>query len=411
MKMEFIQKLNNYADAIIVKGVNLQKGQRLEINSSIENHELAKLIMKKAFERGAADVIINWVDFEAGKIKYQMAPKEVFETVAEWEIAKDKRLKEEEWCIVNISTPDPEIFKDVDPAVIGRAIQVRSKVFEQSAQLRMRMEIKWCIALAASTAWAKKVYPESNATEAMERLWEAIFKCSRVDTADYIESWNNHVSTLERKYKLLNNKQYKKLTYKAPGTDLNLKPLAGAKWIGGGTLAYDQSIVLPNIPTEEIFTIPNKYSVNGKVSSTMPLVYNGNVIKNLWFEFKDGKVADFGAEEGKEVMAKFLETDEGAKYLGEVALVPVSSPISQLKTIFFNTLYDENASCHLALGNAVGMCLDGVGSMTKEEKEEIGFNNSTVHLDFMIGSDKLEIVGTLENGQEELIFKSGEWAI
>lgn len=409
--MNFEQKLNNYADTIILKGINLQKGQKVEINSSLENRVLANLIMKKAFERGAADVLINWVDYESMKIKYQMAPKEVFENIPEWEIIKDKRLKSEDWCMVFISTPDPEIFKDVDAATIGKAVQVRSKAFEQSAQLRMRMQIKWCIALAASEAWARKVFPEYDTVDAMDKLWDSIFKCTRVDSTNYIELWNKHVGNLQNKYRLLNEKQYRKLSYKGPGTELELKPVEGASWVGGGTCAYDNTIVIPNIPTEEIFSVPNKYSVNGKVKSTMPLVYNGNVIKNLWFEFINGKVVDFGADEGREVIEKFLETDIAACYLGEIALVPVSSPISMLSTTFFNTLYDENASCHLALGNGVGMCVKGIGEMIAEEKEAIGFNVSTVHLDFMIGSDNLDILGTMENGEEEFVFRNGEWAI
>jgi aminopeptidase len=409
--MDFKQKLDNYADIIILKGINLQKGQRVEINSSLENHEFANLVMKKAFERGAADVVINWVDYESVKIKYQMAPKEVFDKVAEWEIIKDNRLKAEDWCMVYISSPDPEIFKDVDAAIIGKAIQVKSKALEQTTQLRMRMQIKWCIALAASEAWAKKVFPQNNSSVAMEELWDSIFKCTRVDSSDYIELWNNHVENLQKRYTNLNEKQYIKINYKGPGTELELNIIDGSLWIGGGTAAYDGSIVIPNIPTEEVFSVPNKYSVNGVVKSTMPLVYNGNILKNLWFKFKDGKVVDFGADEGREVIEKFLETDAGSSYLGEVAFVPVSSPISRLNTVFFNTLYDENASCHLALGNGVGMCLKGIGDMTTEEKERIGFNVSTVHLDFMVGSDKLDIIGTKPNGEEEFIFQNGEWAI
>lgn len=409
--MDFLQKLNNYADAIILKGINLQKGQRVEINAALENREFANIVMIKAFERGAADVIINWVDYECMKTRYNLAPKEVFESVPDWELVKDKRLKAEDWCLVVISSPDPEIFKEVDPTIIGKAVQVKAKAFEESAQLRMRMEIKWCIALAASSAWAQKVFPENNEGEAMDKLWDSIFKCTRVDAVNYIELWDKHVENLHNKYMLLSGKQYSSINYKGPGTELVVRPLEGSSWVGGGVAAYDKSIVIPNIPTEEVFSVPNKFSATGTVRSTMPLVYNGNVIKNLWFEFKDGKVINFGADEGKAVIEKFLETDPGSCYLGEIALVPVSSPISKLNTIFFNTLYDENASCHLALGNGIGMCVKGIGEMTNEEKEAKGFNTSTVHLDFMIGSRELDIIGTKPNGEEEYIFRNGEWAL
>ena len=408
--MDFKTKLGNYADVIVSKGISLKKGQRVEINASFENRDLAILIMEKAFNRGAADVFINWLDYEAMKVKYQMAPKEVFETVPEWEQVKENRLKPEEWCRVMISTPDPEIFKAVNPEILGKAIQTRAKAFERTSQLSMSMDIKWCIAFGVSAAWAKKVFPNCEEEVAVSKLWDSIFKCTRVDHENYIELWDKHLKNLVDRYTALNHKKYSKLSYKGPGTDFVVKPLKGATWVGGGSKAYDGSIVVPNMPTEEIFSVPDRFSAMGKVSSTMPLVYNGNVIKGLWFEFKDGMVVDFGADEGKEVMGKFLETDEGSKFLGELALVPVSSPISEMGIIFFNTLYDENASCHIALGNGVSMCSKEIQALSKEEKNAAGFNTSTVHLDFMIGSDKLNITGTLPDGTEEPIFVNGEWA-
>lgn len=408
--MDFNTMLGNYADVIVTKGISMKKGQKVEINASLENRALAILIMEKAFSRGAANVVINWVDYEAMKIKFMMAPKKVFDKVEAWEQVKNDRYKPEEWCLIYISTPSPEVFKDVDPSILGKALKARAKAFEKSTQLRMSMDIKWCTALSVTLDWAKKVFPECNNETAVRKLWDYIFKCTRVDQANYIELWDKHLQNLVDKYTILNNKKYIKLRYVAPGTDFEIKPFKGANWVGGGTKAYDGTIVVPNMPTEEVFSVPNKYSANGKVSSTLPLVYGGNVIKNLWFEFKDGMVTDFGADEGKEVIEKFLETDEGAKYLGEIALVPVNSPISQLNTIFFDTLYDENASCHLALGNGVSMCAKEVTGMTKKEKSQVGFNDSMVHLDFMIGSNKLNITGTLPDGTEEPIFINGEWA-
>lgn len=409
--MDFRTKLANYADVIITKGVNMLPGQKVEINASIENRDLAILIMEKAFARGAADVLINWVDYEAMKVKYMMAPKEVFETIPEWEKVKDARLKPEEWCMVMISTPDPEIFKEVNPEVLGLAVKTRAQAFEKSAMLRMNMDIKWCIALSVSEAWAMKVFPGVSAEEAVGKLWDYIFKCTRTDFENYGQLWDEHLQNLVDKYTILNHKRFAKLKYQGPGTDFEICPYPGANWVGGGQNAYDGTLVVPNMPTEEVFNVPAKFSAKGRVSSTMPLVYNGNIIKDLWFQFEDGKVIDFGASEGKDVMAKFLETDEGARYLGEIALVPVSSPISNLNTVFFNTLYDENASCHLALGNGISMCAKETSTMTKEEKHAAGFNHSTVHLDFMIGSKDLNIVGVLADGTEVNIFCQGEWAI
>ncbi len=409
--MDFIQKLNNYADIAVTRGVNLQKGQRLEIMASIEDHVFAKMIMKKAFERGAADVFINWVDYESKKIRYLIAPEETFDQVPEWEIIREKRIKPENWSIISISVPNPEIYMDVDPEILGRELQLRSKTFQFNAHLRMNMEIKWCIALAASEGWAKKVYPDTSVKESVEKLWENIFKCSRVDTDNYLEVWDSHVSYLKMKYNLMTNKKYEKIIFKGPGTDISMTIADGSEWKDAIVIGYDNSEVIANIPTEEILAAPHKYSVNGVVQSTMPLVYNGNIVNNLWFKFENGKVVDFGADTGKESIQKFLDTDEGARYLGEVALVPEDSPIAQLKTLFYNTLYDENASCHFALGNAYTFCIRHLGELSDVEEDKIGFNKSAVHLDFMIGSKEMDIIGVKQNGEEEFVFKKGLWAI
>ncbi len=408
--MDFKQKLSNYADAIITRGVCIKKGQRLEIVASIENKEMAQMLMLKAFENGAADVYINWSDYEADRIRYMNAPAETFETYPEWQLARENRIKPEDWSLVMISTPDPEIFKDVNPAVLEKANQTRAKAIQHIQQMRMNLDIKWCIALSSSEAWAKKVYPDLSGEAAVSKLWDSIFMCSRVDSVNYQDKWDEQLKKLKAKGKMLNDRKYEKLRYTAPGTNFEIKPISVGEWTSCGTKAYDGTMAIINIPSEEIFIVPDRYSANGKITSTMPLVYNGNIIKNLWFEFKDGKVVDFGAEEGKELIGKFMEADESAKYLGEVALVPFDSPISKLNTIFYNTLFDENASCHLALGNGITMATPSIATLSSEEKQKLGFNISTVHLDFMVGSEKLNIMGILPDGTEEAIFINGNWA-
>jgi aminopeptidase len=409
--MEFKEKLENYAEIILKKGINVQENEKIEIRSSIDDAEFARLLMKKAFDLGAENVYIKWIDFYSDKIKLKKAPSRIFESMPEWEIKKYHEFADEGWSIISISAPDPEVFKDVDSKLIGHWSQVKSKSLEFFQKKLMAFNNKWTIALAASRPWANKVFPELNEEDAYNKLWDYIFNCTRVDQENYQELWNNHVSNLKNKYNLLTDKGFVKFIYEGPGTNLEIGMIEKGKWFGAVTKGPNNVDVMPNIPTEEICTSPNKYKTNGRVQATMPLVYNGNVIEDLWFEFKDGKVIDFGASKGGDLMETFLDTDEGAKYLGEVALVPVNTPIYQLDTLFFNTLYDENASCHLALGDALPMCLEGgTSGLSEEEKDSIGFNESTVHLDFMIGSEDLNIIGVLPNGDKEYIFKNGKWA-
>lgn len=408
--MEFKEKLENYADIILKKGINVQKDEKIEIRASIEDADFARLLMRKAFDLGAENVFINWIDFYSDKIKLNNAPNRIFENVPKWEIQKYKEYVEGGWSVISLSAPDPEVFKDVDSKLLGQWSQVKSKALKFFQKKLTAFENKWTIALAASKPWAKKVFPELSEDEAYCKLWDYIFKCTRVDKVNYENLWAEHISVLKNKYNYLTEKEFIKFRYEGPGTDLEVGMINQGKWFGAVTKGPKNVDVMPNIPTEEICTSPNKYMTNGKVQSTMPLVYNGNVIKDLWFEFKEGKVIDFGASEGQELMQTFLDTDEGAKYLGEIALVPVDTPIYKLNTLFYNTLYDENASCHLALGDALPMCLEGVSEMSDDEKDNVGFNESTVHLDFMIGTEQLSIIGILPNGEEEYIFKNGKWA-
>jgi len=409
--MEFKEKLENYAEIILKKGINVQKDEKIGVRASIDDAEFVRLLMKKAFELGAENVFIQWVDYYSDRIKLNNAPNKIFQSMPEWEIKKYHEFADEGWSIISISAPDPEVFKDVDSKLLGKWSQVKSKSLDFFQKKLTSFENKWTIALAASKPWAKKVFPDLDEDEAYSKLWDYIFKCTRVDNPNYNDLWSDHITILKSKYNYLTEKEFVKFRYEGPGTDLEVGMIDKGKWFGAVTKGPNNVYVMPNIPTEEICTSPNKFMTNGKVQSTMPLVYNGNVIKGLWFEFKEGKVIDFGASEGQELMQTFLDTDDGAKYLGEVALVPVNTPISELDTLFYNTLYDENASCHLALGDALPMCLKGgVSEMSEEEKDKIGFNESTVHLDFMIGSEELNIIGILPNGEEEYIFKNGRWA-
>ncbi|SHJ59460.1 aminopeptidase [Dethiosulfatibacter aminovorans DSM 17477] len=409
--MNFKEKLKNYADVIITKGISLKKGQKVEIRASLEDAEFARLLMQRAFDHGAADVNIAWIDYLSRKIKFLNAAPELFDKVYDWEQKRMDILGDEKWCIINITAPDPEVMKEVNPDTIGRWYKSAAKAFERNKVLQMSFETKWVIALGASAPWAEKVFPGLKGEEATEKLWEYIFKVSRADNENCVEMWDNHLKNLRFRHTSLTEKNFKKLKYSGPGTDFEVELIKGSKWVGGSMPAPDGTDVVPNMPTEEVFTVPSKYTAKGTVSCTMPFVYNGNIINGIRLTFEKGKVVDFSAEKGQELLQTYLETDEGASYLGELALVPVDSPIYELNTLFFNTLYDENAACHIALGNALSMCIDGgVEEMSKEDKEEMGFNSCPVHQDIMIGSDKLDILGIHQDGQEEYIFKNGKWA-
>lgn len=409
--MNFNEKLKNYADVIITKGISLKKGQKVEIRASLEDAEFARLLMQRAFDHGAADVNIAWIDYLSRKIKFLNADPELFDNVYDWDQKRMDSLGDEKWCIINIAAPDPEVMKEVDPGTIARWFKSRAKAFERNKMLQMSFETKWIIALGASAPWAEKVFPGLKGIEATEKLWEYIFKVSRADNDDCVQLWDDHLKNLRFRHTSLTEKKFKKLKYTGPGTDFEVELIKDSKWVGGSIPAPDGTDVVPNIPTEEVFTVPSKYTANGTVSCTMPFVYNGNIIDGIKLTFEKGKVVDFSAEKGQELLKTYLETDEGSSYLGELALVPVNSPIYELNTLFFNTLYDENAACHIALGNALSMCINGgVEGMSKDEKEKMGFNSCTVHQDIMIGSDKLDIVGIHHDGQEEYIFKNGKWA-
>jgi aminopeptidase len=409
--MNFNEKLQNYADVIITKGISLKKGQKVEIRASLEDAEFARLLMQRAFDYGAADVNIAWIDYLSRKIKFLNADPVLFDNVYSWEQKRMESLGDEKWCIINIAASDPEVMKEVDVDTISRWFKSRAKAFEKNKVLQMSFETKWVIALGASTPWAEKVFPKLKGADATKKLWEYIFKISRADKVDCVQMWNNHLNNLKFRHTSLTEKNFKKLKYTGPGTDFQVEIIKGSKWVGGSIPAPDGTDVVPNMPTEEVFTVPSKYTANGTVSCTMPFVYNGNIINGIKLTFKNGKVIDFSAEKGQELLKTYLETEEGASYLGELALVPVDSPIYELNTLFFNTLYDENAACHIALGNALSMCIDGgVEKMSKEKKEEIGFNSCNVHQDIMIGSDKLDIIGIHQDGKEEYIFKNGKWA-
>ncbi|TXL66576.1 aminopeptidase [Cerasibacillus terrae] len=405
------QTMEKYAELALKTGVNLQKGQALMINAPLEGMEFTKKVVRKAWELGAKDVHVNWVDDELTLLKFQHAPEEVLTNFPEWRVQLHNSLAEEGGAVLHIRATNPDLLKDVDPTRIAKANKASGEALTKFREYTMNDRITWSIISIPSGDWAQKVFPNQSKEEAVQSLWDAIVKIVRVDQDNPIAAWEKHNETLKKAHQVLNQKKYKKLIFKAPGTNLEMELPEGHIWKGGSAVSTQGITFNPNMPTEEVFTMPHKYGVNGTVSSTKPLNYGGSLIDNFSLTFKDGKVVDFKAEQGEETLKHLLETDEGATRLGEVALVPHESPISQSGLIFYNTLFDENASCHIALGKAYPTNLEGGSDMNKEELDQHGANDSLTHVDFMIGSDKLDIDGVLHDGTTEAVFRSGAWAI
>lgn len=405
------QMLEKYAELALKTGVNLKDNQVLMINSSIEGVDFTRILVKKAYELGAKDVVINWQDDEITLERYLHATEEALTTVPQWLVDKYLHYAEDDVALLSVRSTNPDLLKDVDPERVAKATKASAEAMKGFRKYTMNDKIAWSIISIPTNDWAMKIFPGKDAETAKELLWEQIFNIVRVNTDDPIKAWEDHNATLKAAHKILNDKKYTSLKFTAPGTEITFGLPKGHIWKGGGAYTEAGRHFNPNMPTEEVFTMPDKYHVDGVVSSTKPLIYGGNMIDNFKLTFKDGKVVDFEAETGYDTLKHLLDTDEGAKRLGEIALVPHHSPISQSGLIFYNTLYDENASCHIALGKAYPTNIEGGAKMSDEELDAHGVNDSLTHVDFMIGSAELDIDGVLENGETEAVFRKGEWAL
>lgn len=404
--------LKKYASLAIKTGVNIQKNNILVISSPIETAEFARLIAKEAYKAGAKDVIVHYVDQKLTKIKLENNSLETLSNIPEWQAESYNFYAREGACFISISANDPDGLNGIPVEKIGVSQKARTSALKEYYDNSMTNKCRWCVLSVPTLSWAKKVFPNLSDDEAMKSLWDVIFKTVRVDTENPIKSWEKHNNYLEEKIKFMNDNNFKSVNLKSSnGTDLNIEFPEGHIWAGGSEKDINGISFNANMPTEEVFTLPKKTGVNGIVYSSKPLSYSGNLIDNFSITFKNGKVIDFTAEIGYDILKQMLESDEGAKYLGEVAFVPYDSPISNSKLIFFNTLFDENAACHLAFGRAYESCLKDSHKYSQEELENIGVNNSLIHVDFMIGTKDLEITGINKNNTTVQIFKNGNWTI
>lgn len=402
--------LKDYAALLIKEGLNIQKGQRLMISCPVSEAYFAHLCTDAAYEVGCKEVIVRWSDDYITRATYLHGADEIFDTVNPWSVMMSDILSEEGAGWLAIHASDPENLKGVDPDRIRRNQIVAGKAMEKFRQREMRNEFPWCVCSIPTKSWAKKVFPELSEEEAVSRLWEEILSASRVDGVSTIENWQAHSAELQSRVQTLNNYNFKTLRYKnSLGTDLVLELPENHFWAGGAEKAKSGISFSANIPTEEIFTLPKRDSINGTIYASKPLVISGNIVDKFYFVVKDGKIVEAHAEVGEEFLLNAISVDEGASYFGEVALVPYDSPISNSGILFYNTLFDENASCHFAFGEAYP-CLKDADSLSEEELKARGVNFSMTHDDFMVGTADLSIIGTTHEGKEVVVFENGNFA-
>lgn len=405
-------KLQQYAELIIRYGVNIQEGKPLVIRSTTDAKDFARALTEAAYDQGASVVTVMWSDERVKRLKFEKGGDEVFTSFPKWEKMFFDEAVEDGASLISISAEDPDLLSGIDPNRISSYSKVRMEGLKNFYDKMMTDQLVWCVVSIPTPAWAKKMFPGKTEDQAMEALWEAIFRAVRVDLEDPVQAWADHDANLERRKKVLNDYHFEKLIYtNSLGTNLEVRLADKHLWNGGSAVSSEGIKFFANMPTEEIFTMPDRNGTNGMLYSALPLSYQGNIIDKFWFKFEEGKIVDFGAEVGEDVLREMIDFDEGARYLGEVALVDDDSPISNMKTLFFNTLYDENASCHFAIGRAYPTTLIGGAEMTPEELKAEGANDSLTHVDFMVGTSDLAIVGVTADGKEVQVFKDGNLVI
>lgn len=407
MNKDFLKK---YAELIVKVGVNIQNNQILVVNSSIECAEFTRFVSEIAYKEGARDVVVNWSDEKLSKIKYINGREDIFDDFPEWRKELYTTYAMNDAAFLSIHASDPELMKDVDPRRIMRANKAANTALAKYRERIMADKNVWSVVSIPTKAWSQKVFPDISEDEAVEKLWDCIFEIVRVKCDDPVRAWEEHKANLKKRMEFLNKNNFRYLEYKnGMGTDLKIELPEGHIWLGGSSFSAKGTEFMANIPTEEVFTLPLKTGVNGRVFSSKPLNYNGNLIENFSIVFKNGKIVDFTAEKGFETLKNIIETDEGSHYLGEAALVPFDSPISNSGILFYNTLFDENASCHLAIGEAYPVCIKGSEGMSKEQLKFAGVNSSLEHVDFMIGTEDMNIEGITKDGRRIEIFKNGNF--
>ena len=407
----FEDKLKEYADLLVRVGVNVQKGQDLVITSQVDQAPFARLCVQAAYEAGARSVDMAWSDDAIARMTYMNADESVFDVIPEYRIRFNTDYAEGGACFLHLVSSDPENLKGVDPSRLERAHRAYGKYMRRYRELGMASAFPWSIGALASPAWAKRVFPDLEEREAVAALWEKIFMAVRV-TGDgtAVEKWRQHQENLQRHVDILNGYAFDRLHYyNALGSDFTIGLCKGHIWCAGGEKTPKGQFFMPNMPTEEIFTAPDRNRCDGVICAALPLSKDGNVIRDIRFVVKAGKIVEAAASANEELLRKSIAVDEGASRFGEVALVPYDSPISNSKTLFYNTLFDENAACHLAFGEAYPTTVEGALDMSEEERLSAGLNSSITHVDFMVGTADLSIDGYTADGRCVPVFRDGNF--
>ena len=404
-------QIDRYASLVVRTGVNVKPGQELVIQAPVETQDFVRKLVKHGYEAGAGHVTVIWGDDVVTRLTYEHVDIAYFEQTPEWQRIQLESLAEMGACFIFVEGSDPQALAGIDPAKPATASKARNtqcRAFRRGLDFNIN---PWCIAGAPVAAWAKQVFPDLCEEAAIYRLWCAILSVARADGDDPESDWELHDATFEKNLRFLNERHFDSLHFTSEnGTDLTVGLTDKHLWAGGCGETPDGHPFFPNIPTEEVFTSPDCERVNGIVYSALPLIRYGSKVDGFWLRFENGVVVDYDAVVGRDVLTAILDTDEGARRLGEVALISKNTPISESGILFYDTLYDENASCHLALGIGFAECYEGGYEMTPEELRAHGVNTSSTHVDFMIGTDDMDIMGVCADGTEVPVFVNGQWS-
>ncbi|MDD2215318.1 MAG: aminopeptidase [Eubacteriales bacterium] len=403
--------LQKYAELIVKVGVNLQQNQIMVLHCSTENSEFGNLVMEEAFKAGAKDVVRIYDDERAQRLRYHYATVETLKDIPHWQVDLWVSNAKKGACFVWLESDNPDAFLGLDGKKISEGRKAWLHARKEFNEIIDRGENQWTIIAIPSKGWAKKLFPHETEQNGMRKLWDSIFHCIRIDTPDPVKAWEIHTETIRERCNWLNEIDFRTFHItNASGTDLIVEMAEDNLFCGGADVTVSGVAYQANMPTEEVFSMPHSSRVNGRVISSMPLNYQGVLIDNFTLTFHDGKVVEHSAEKGMDALTALLNIDDGSRRLGEIALVPYTSPIRETGILFFNTLFDENASCHLALGSAYPSNMKGCLSMTMEERKAKGYNDSVSHIDFMFGTADLKIMGITREGKEVPVFSDGNWA-
>jgi aminopeptidase len=406
---EFDRNLERLAEVAVRVGLGIAPGQELVMTATLDAVPLARLITAHAYKAGASLVSTLLTDEELTLLRFKYAADASFDAAPSWLYEGMAQAFRKGSARLAITGNDPSLLSHQDPEKVSRMNRATSKAYRPALELIARHEINWTIVACATPAWAAAVFPNLPRDEGLARLWEAIFAASRADQPDPVAAWKKHDADLHARAERLNEKRYSALHFRGPGTDLRVGLADDHLWLGGGTTAINGRYCIPNMPTEEVFTTPHKDRVEGRVTSTKPLSHQGTMIDDISVRFEAGRIVEAHAARGEQVLRRMIETDEGARRLGEVSLVPHSSPIASSGLLFMNTLFDENAACHIALGQAYSTCLKNGDSLTPEQLASRGANESLIHVDWMIGSSHIDVDGISAEGNSMPVMRAGEW--